>query len=56
MPVIKSSIAAIVNNIEDVCAVEFDTWLFSIDYSEIIEFYHEGAIIFGEINNEKRNS
>lgn len=56
LPIIKSSIAAIVSNIEDVCAVEFDTWLFSIDYNEIIEFYHEGAITFGEINNEKRNS
>ena len=49
LPIIKCDIFTIIKNIDDVCAVEFDTWLFSVDFSEIIEFHHEGAISFGVI-------
>lgn len=49
LPVIKSDIGTIISNIYDICAVEFDTWVFSTDYSEIIEFYHEGEITYGVV-------
>ena len=56
LPIIKSDIFTIISNIDDVCAVEADTWLFSEDYNEIIEFYHEGTITFGMIKNGKEES
>ncbi|MDE7179060.1 MAG: hypothetical protein K2O59_14700 [Lachnospiraceae bacterium] len=52
-PIIRSDIVTIVNNIYDVCAVEADTCLLSLDYSEIIEFYHEGAITFRVVNKDE---
>lgn len=52
-PIIRSDIVTIINNIYDVCAVEADTWLLSVDYSEIIEFYHEGVITFGVVNKDE---
>lgn len=39
--------------IDDVYAVEPDAWLFSVDFSAIIEFYYESAITFGLIKNGK---
>ena len=55
LPIIKSDIVTIIRNIDDVCAVEADTWLFSVDYSEIIEFYHEGQITFGVVNKDEKS-
>ena len=46
-PIIKSDIATIIKNIDDVCAVSPDTWLFSPDYDEVIEFHHDGKIRLG---------
>lgn len=48
-PIIKSDIATIIKNIDDVCAVSPDTWLFSPDYDEVIEFQHEGKITLGHL-------
>lgn len=47
-PIIKSDIDTIVKNIDDICAVSpEDTWLFSTNYDEVIEFHHEGKITLG---------
>lgn len=46
-PIIKSDIATIIKNIDDVCAVSPDTWLLSPDYDEVIEFHHDGKITLG---------
>ena len=50
-PIIKSDIDKIIKNIDDVCAVSPDTWLFSANYDEVIEFYHEGKITLGHSNS-----
>lgn len=50
LPIIISDIATIITHIEDVSAVEFDTWLFSVDYREIIEFHHDLGITYGVVN------
>ncbi len=49
LPILKSNIDSIIDCIDDITAVSFDTWLFATNYSEIIEFYHEGEIVIGEI-------
>lgn len=49
IPIIKSSIDDILENIYDVLAVSFDTWLISVDMKDIIEFYHEGAVTIAKI-------
>lgn len=50
LPIIISDIVTIIRNIYEVCAVEFDTWLFSEDYSEIIEFHHDLGMTYGVVN------
>ncbi|RDY30424.1 hypothetical protein [Lachnotalea glycerini] len=49
LPIIRCSLNSIINNLDDIKAVEADTWLFSTDYNEIIEFHHEGRITCGQI-------
>lgn len=49
IPIIKCNISDILDNIDDVLAVSFDTWLISVDMKQIIEFYHEGDITSGNI-------
>ncbi|MDE6707053.1 MAG: hypothetical protein K2K06_03335 [Oscillospiraceae bacterium] len=44
VPIIKCNITELLNNIDDVLAVSFDTWLISVDMKQIIEFYHEGDV------------
>lgn len=44
IPIIKCNIDDILDNIDDVLAVSFDTWLISVDMKRLIEFYHEGDI------------
>ena len=43
-PIIKSKLTNILQNLDDVLAVSFDTWLLAEDESLIIEFYHEGEM------------
>ena len=50
-PIIKSDIDAIIKNIDDVCAVSPDTWLFFTNYDEVIEFHHDGKITLGHSNS-----
>lgn len=47
LPCLKVDIDTIIKFIDDVTAVSFDTWLVSLDYKIIIEFYHEGEITLG---------
>ena len=49
MPILNCDWLSIFNNIDDVLAVSFDTWMISEDIKNIIEFYHEGTIIAGSI-------
>jgi len=42
LPVICADIKNIACNIDDVLAVDFDTWLVACDFSCIIEFFHDG--------------
>lgn len=44
IPIIQCNIDDILENIDDVLAVSFDTWLMSVDMKRLIEFYHEGDI------------
>ena len=50
VPCILCDFNKILKNIDDVLAVSFNTWLLSMDYKEVIEFYHLGNITIGKIN------
>lgn len=50
LPIIICDIVTIIRHIDDVCAVEFDTWLLSADYQEIIEFHHDLGNTYGMVN------
>jgi hypothetical protein len=43
-PVIKAELSIIIDKIDDVTAVSFDTWLFNFENRYVVEFYHEGDI------------
>lgn len=47
LPCLKSELKDIIKFIDDITAVSFDTWVVSLDYNTIIEFYHEGEIKLG---------
>ncbi|NFP90988.1 hypothetical protein [Clostridium sporogenes] len=47
LPVIKSDLFTVINAIDDITAVSFDTWIFSADKEFVIEFYHDGEIKIG---------
>lgn len=47
MPIVKSELVNILNNLDDVIAVSFDTWLLAEDESMVIEFYHESDVTIG---------
>lgn len=49
IPCVSCQLSTILENIDDVLAVSFDTWLLSKNTREIIEFYHEGRITYGKI-------
>ena len=50
IPCISCNFCEILKNVDDVLAVSFNTWLLSMDYKEVIEFYHSGNITIGKIN------
>lgn len=54
LPVVKSNISIIWENIDDVTAVSFDTYIFDVDFNWLIEFHHEGKItlVYNEISDE----
>ncbi|OYD06217.1 CDI toxin immunity protein [Paludifilum halophilum] len=47
-PVVQSKMKNVMEVIDDITAVSFDTWLFNPASSFVIEFYHEGEIIYGK--------
>lgn len=47
LPAIKSNIDRILNHIEEITIVSFDTWIFCPADNYVIEFYHEGDITIG---------
>jgi hypothetical protein len=47
LPMIKCSLKDVLNNIDDVTAVSFDTWLYCPSEGWVIEFYHDGGITLG---------
>ena len=53
LPAIKSKIYVILNHIEEVTLVSFDTWIFCPDDNYIVEFYHEGEITIGFSKKDK---
>lgn len=49
LPILKCTWNKILENIDDVLAVSCDTWLVSEDFTELIEFYHDGEVVFGNM-------
>jgi hypothetical protein len=47
LPVVEASLHEVINMIDEVTAVSFDTWLFVPNPCYVIEFYHEGDIWMG---------
>ncbi|GCE22693.1 CDI toxin immunity protein [Dictyobacter kobayashii] len=47
VPSVESRLPQILEHLDDVTAVSFDTWLFSPVVGYVIEFYHEGDIKIG---------
>ena len=47
LPTIEAPLHQIIEAIDDVTAVDFDTWLFSPILEYVVEFYHEGDIWIG---------
>jgi hypothetical protein len=46
-PVIQTTLVKALSNIEEVMEVGSDQWIYALDRSFVIEFYHEGEIIIG---------
>ncbi|SFT04905.1 hypothetical protein [Marininema halotolerans] len=46
-PVLKANLGKVIDVIDDVTAVSFDTWLLSVDLSYLVEYYHEGDVTIG---------
>ena len=49
IPCVCCGLQTIIDNLNDILAVSSNTWLLSERKDEIIEFYHEGEIMYGEI-------
>lgn len=47
LPVVETKLNNILENVDDVTAVGFDTWIYCPTSNYIIEFYHDGEIILG---------
>jgi hypothetical protein len=47
LPIIKSDLKKVLEVIDDVTAVSFDTWIFSPASGYVIEIYHEGEVWVG---------
>lgn len=47
LPIIKSDLFSVIDAIDDVTAVSFDTWIFSFNEQFVVEFYHDGEIKIG---------
>ena len=50
LPALKTTVKNVLQAIDDITAVSFDTWIYSPNGGYIIEFYHENEINFGRNN------
>jgi hypothetical protein len=50
LPVLESKLNRIIEFIDDVTAVAFDTWIYNFEHKIIVEFHHDGEIVFGRIS------
>ena len=51
-PSVICDLSTILNNLYDVLAVSFNTWLLSLRGQEVIEFYHGNIVTYGRLDNE----
>ncbi|MCW9134405.1 hypothetical protein OF830_26875 [Bacillus paramycoides] len=51
LPIIKTNLHQILQVIDDVTAVSFDTWIYSQDVGYVIEYYHEGEVRIGDMKD-----
>lgn len=51
LPVIKTNLHQVLQVIDDVTAVSFDTWIYSPDTGYVIEYYHDGEIRIGNVKD-----
>ncbi len=49
-PIIKCDFQVIGKNLDDICAVDADTWILSTAFNELIEFHHKGGFKVGIVN------
>ena len=49
IPFVRCQLMKIIDNLDDVLAVSFDTWILSYDGKEVIEFQHEGNVTYGRV-------
>lgn len=49
IPCVICDLYSILKCIDDVLAVSFNTWLLSMEGTEVVEFYHEGDITYGRL-------
>ena len=54
LPVIETTVASFLKNIDEVLAVSFDTWLVVNSKSVIIEFFHDRLIKLVKTNHNYR--
>lgn len=47
LPVIECLLENVLQVIDDVTAVSFDTWIYSSLHKFVIEYYHEGEVMIG---------
>ncbi len=47
LPVVESTLQKIIENIDDVEVVGFNTWIVNMEMNKIIEIHHEGEIMIG---------
>jgi|LSQX01.1.fsa_nt_gb hypothetical protein len=52
LPIIETKLSKVLECIDDVTAVGFDTWIYCPSNSYVIEFYHEGETTLGIIENQ----
>lgn len=51
LPIIKTDLHQVLQVIDDVTAVSFDTWIYSPDTGYVIEYYHDGEIRIGNVKD-----
>jgi hypothetical protein len=47
LPVIQSNLGKVLEVIDDITAVSFDTWIFSSSSGYVIEIFHDGEVRVG---------